>query len=239
MSSDDTEVVKAACSKLSSTDDAGEMKAAFDEISMTCNDHDKREASLSILLEADIPVVILNAMKKWNDSEFVIAQALTAVHNSALSNELAYQYINHQAIDIVVEGMNKFKDNAFVQTRGCGCLGTLINAVKEQNDSLITTVIPLIKQYEMGTLMVSAMDLHPDNSKLHRWAMKGLEVITSITELRDYFIEDITTLEGIVRGYCRCRKLPEDDPFVNDITKFAWSCILRFQPPSTFPVEAE
>jgi hypothetical protein len=227
---DELEAVKLACYTLSNSDDAGEMKAAFDEISIRCTDYEKREQSLSVLLETDSPKNMLHALQKWMTSQYVIAQGLSAIHNSALSDEMAHQFVHHQGIEIIVECMNKYTENIFLQTRGCGCLGILIKASSEQNDTLITSIIPLIKQHDIGTMMIKAMDLHPDDAKLHRWAMKSLDIITDIKELMEYYINETKVLEGIVRGYCRCQQLHKNDTYMNDIAKFAWSSILHFQP---------
>lgn len=239
VSADELEAVKLACYTLSNSNDAGEIKAAFDEISMRCTDHDKREQSLHVLLETDSPIVMLNTLKKHINSQYIIAQGLSAIHNSALSNEMAEQFIQYNGIDIIVECMNKYLDNIFLQIRGCGCLGILIKASIKNNDTLISTTIPLIKQYNIGTIMIAAMDTHINDAKLHRWSLKGLDIITEIIELNEYHITETKILEGIVRAYCRCQTLHKNDVYMNDIIKFTWSAISHFQPSSSSPTTEE
>jgi hypothetical protein len=60
---DELEAVKLTCYTLSNSDDAGEMKAAFNEIRYRCTDFGKRVQDLSVSLEKDSRKNMLHALQ--------------------------------------------------------------------------------------------------------------------------------------------------------------------------------
>jgi hypothetical protein len=218
---DDVESMKEIGFTLINSDDPGELKGAFDEISMKCTDMERREKVFDAIQQSDSPRIILQSLRKHIDSQYVVAQALSTVHNSSLSKEIAHMYVMDGCFQLIIECMQKYPDNLFLQIRGCGVLGILV----KMNDA--TTMIPLIQQHEACQMLVQAMEKHTNDPKLFRWALKGIDTITQIEELKEYFLDS-----GLLSSIASCiehSRKQEANEYTTDIHTFAWASLLRLK----------
>lgn len=224
MMTDDIDKMKEICFILLNSEDQNEVKAAYDEISMKCctNNDEKRDKVFDSILRSGAISAVLMSLRKWIDSQYVVAQGLSAVHNSSLSEEIAQRYVSQDGFELLIACMNKYPKNNYLQTRGCGAVGMMI----KMNDP--KTMIPLIKEQKAHSVFLQAMDTHTDDRKLNRWAFKGIDILTSIGALKDYYLNECGLLSSISKSFERCRQF-EQDEFTDDIYNFAWSSILHLK----------